>query len=317
MTDMKRLLFVLLLICFCWPASCAWASSPHYVNGILGLKAATMPPPGKVYYRMYNVYYSADSIRDDNGDKVDVDHFRLGAYMLINSFTFASEKTFLGARVICDIDIPFVNVNYSVANTFGQRLPDFMGFHDFTLSKSGASFGLSDVVVNPVILAWSGSWYDLYAGLSFFLPTGRFSKGDPSSPGKGFWTFMPGVGATVYFDKKKTWSASILAHYEIHSEQKETGTTPGNHFHFEWGIGKDFKDWTIGLSGYASWQVTDDKGQNASNKRTTAFAIGPEIDFIIPSMKSIVTLRSLWEFGNHNNAQGNMTVASITFGLGK
>lgn len=304
---MKKCVYVCAFLCLLVFAVEARASSPHYINGVLGLKAATLPPPGHFYYRMYNAYYSAGEIRDNGGDKVDLDRFDLGFYLMLHSFTYTSESRFLGARLIFDIDIPFIDVNYSVGNTFGERLPDFMGFHDFTLSKSGASFGLSDIVINPIILAWEGPRYDLYAGLSFILPTGRFSKGDPTSPGKGFWTFMPGVGATIYFDKEKTWSSSLLAHYEINTKQKETDITPGDHFHFEWGIGKDFKDWTAGIAGYASWQVTDDSGPNASKKRTNAFAVGPEIDFTIPSLKTLVTLRSLWEFKNTSNAQGNIT----------
>ena len=31
----------------------------HYVNGVEGIKAATLPPPG-FYYRLYNVFYNAD-----------------------------------------------------------------------------------------------------------------------------------------------------------------------------------------------------------------------------------------------------------------
>lgn len=303
--------FLIAALTFLLPSIEAGASSPHYVNGILGLKAATMPPPGHLYYRMYNVYYTADQLRNDDGHKVDIDHFRISYYMMVHSLTYATNTRFLGARLLMDIDIPLIDINYSVENTFGERLPDTMGFHNFTLSKSGASFGLSDIILNPIILAWERPYSDIYFGLSVIMPTGRFSQGDPSSPGKGYWTFMPGLGATVYFDKAKTWSSSVLAHYEISTKQQDTEITPGDHFHFEWGIGKSFKTWSLGVAGYCSWQVTDDTGPGASKKRTRAFAVGPEIDFIVPAIKSLVTIRSLWETGNRNNTQGNITTVSL------
>jgi hypothetical protein len=58
------------------------AARPVYVNGVEGIKAATLPPPG-TYWRMYNVYYSADEMMDDSGDKQDIG-FDLKIYTFIN-----------------------------------------------------------------------------------------------------------------------------------------------------------------------------------------------------------------------------------------
>ena len=43
----------------------------QYVNGVEGIKAATLPPPG-VYYRLYGVFYTADELMDEHGDEVHV-----------------------------------------------------------------------------------------------------------------------------------------------------------------------------------------------------------------------------------------------------
>lgn len=54
----------------------------HYVNGVEGIKAGTVPPPG-LYYRLYGVSYSADTLRDGDGNDLDVG-FDLTVHALVN-----------------------------------------------------------------------------------------------------------------------------------------------------------------------------------------------------------------------------------------
>ena len=175
------------------------------------------------------------------------------------------------------------------------------------------SWGISDLYVDPILLSWSGDRYDLSAAMGVFMPTGRYDSNNPASVGRGFWTFMPNFGATVHLDKEKTWSASVMAHYEMHTKQKETDKTPGDHFHFEWGVGKRFaKYWQAGAAGYCSWQVTEDTGPGASKLKSRTFAAGPEINVAIPKYKAQVGIRSLWEFESRNSTQGNITTLTLT-----
>jgi len=296
---MKRC--VLLIFALCCVVACSWttlfAETSHYINGIEGIKAGTVPPPG-VYYRMYNVFYNADKLMDNDGNDMPVD-FKVSVYAMANRFIWVTNQKILGADFFMDATIPLVNTNFK------------LGVRDLDQHE----FGLGDICVEPVGLAWHGPRYDASFALAVYMPTGKYDKNDFSSPGMDFWTYMTTLGGTLYLDDSKTWSASILARYEINSEKKDTDVTPGNDFHFEWGIGKSFaKIWEAGLTGYCQWQVTDDSGSDAVNtdKRDRVYAAGPEISVFIPPIMSAVSLRSQWEFGAEDRSEGNITTLTFT-----
>ncbi len=276
----------------------SYAGSGHYTNGVEGIKAATLPPEG-FYWRMYNAFYNANSIKDKHGDAISAD-FNVSVYAMVNRFIYSTPIEFLGANLVADLCIPLQYTDISM-----QNIGPF--------SFSDNEWGLGDILLEPALLAWHGARYDAALGIGVYFPTGRYNSDRPASAGKGFWTIMPSAGFTFYFDEEKTWSASVLARYEVHTEQQDTDWTPGNDFHFEWGIGKTInKVFDIGLAGYCSWQVTDDWGPNAVSDREEAYAVGPEIGFTVPSWGMMFSIRSLWEFENKVNSEGNITTLTIT-----
>ncbi|SFL22339.1 Uncharacterized conserved protein [Desulfomicrobium norvegicum] len=294
---MKKLLLTAAMATFVMMGSAALAGSGHYVSGVEGIKAATLPPEG-IYWRMYNVLYTADDLRDKNGKEIDVD-FDVNVYALVNRLVYSSGIELLGANLVADICVPLVYTDISM-KAGGMTLFD------------DNEFGLGDILIEPAILAWHGPRYDAALGVGVYLPTGDFDADEPASPGKGFWTGMLTAGATFYFDEAKTWSISALSRYEIHSEQEDTDVTYGNDFHFEWGLGKTLaKTWDVGLAGYCRWQLTDDSGPGTTNDREEAYAIGPEVSVFVPEWGLGVSMRSLWEFENKVNSQGNVTTLMI------
>jgi len=292
---MKRILFLSAIVCMCLAGNAAFAG--HYVKGVEGIKAASLPPEG-FYYRMYNVFYTADQLKDRNGRKAPGD-FRLNVYAMANRFIYSTPIEILGGNLVVDAIIPLVYTDFSY-KVGGGKMED-------------NRFGVGDILVEPFILAWHGERWDAAAGIGVYMPTGEFKHDKPASPGKGFWTVMSTLGGTVYLDAEKTWSASILARYEIHTEQKQTHVTPGNNFLFEWGVGKTFNElFTIGAAGYCGWQVSKDSGKNAAPGYERAMGVGPEIGFVIPDWKLQISLRSIWEFENRNAPQGNVTALVFT-----
>ncbi len=270
----------------------------HYVNGVEGIKASTLPPPG-FYYKMYNALYDADKLADDDGDELDVD-FDVSVWAFVNRFILVTDHRILGADYTADIIIPFQ-------------------YTDFELGAKGIEddkYGFGDVCVEPFVLSWHCTRYDAVLAFALYVPTGTHVKTEPASPGKDFWTAMFTLGGTFYFDDDKTWSASILSRYEIHSEKDNEDITPGNDFHFEWGIGKTVnKVWELGLTGYCQWQVTEDSGSDANwdtSVKDEVYAIGPEVSLFIPSLKSFFSIRSQWEFGAKDRSEGNITTFTIT-----
>ena len=297
---MKRLFVLSVLVCMCLTTGgAAFAAHGHYVNGLEGIGAASLPPEG-FYYKMYNIYYGANQLKNNKGGMERGD-FSANVFVNAHRFIYSSPIEILGGNLVADFVVPLVytDLYYKVG---GNKVMD-----DYR-------FSVGDIVVEPFVLAWHGERWDAVAGVGIYMPTGSFRAIKPADPGKGFWTFMGSLGGTVYLDAEKTWSASILGRYEIHTEQWETRTTPGHDFHFEWGVGKTINEiFTIGAAGYCGWQVTRDTGNNVMNDhRERVMAVGPEIGFVIPEWKTMVSLRVLFEFENRNAPQGVFANLSLT-----
>ncbi len=296
MKKATALMFVLLAVTL-MPGILFAGSNNHYVNGVEGIKGATVPPPG-VYYRMYNVFYDADDLMDKDGNELNVD-FDVTVFAVANRFIWVTDKKVLGADFFMDAILPLVNTDISI---------NALGLDD-------REFGLGDIYLEPMGLAWHGTRYDAAVSLAVYLPTGSYDKNEAASPGKGYWTTMATLGGTLYLDSAKTWSASLLGRYEIHSDREDDDFTPGDDFHFEWGVGKSFaKVWEAGLAGYCQWQVTDDSGDDAlaRDDHDRVYAAGPEVSVFVPRFKMFLSLRSLWEFDAKDRSEGSTTALTLT-----
>ena len=279
----------------------------HYVNGVEGIKGATLPPPG-LYARLYNVFYTADKLTDGNGDEITsvpgpggaipVD-FEVQVLAFVPRLIWISDFKLLGGNYGADILVPLLYTDVEL---------------DPVLEDDAWGFG--DMYVEPLLLAWHGARWDAAFGLSMYIPTGDYDADEPASPGKDMWTLMTTLGGTVYLDEAKTWSASILGRYETHSERDETDVQYGDEFHFEWGIGKTVAKFVdVGLAGYCQWQVTDDSGDDVvwdAGEHDQVFAVGPEVLVFMPKAGLFASLRSEWEFEAKDRPEGNVTVLTLT-----
>ncbi len=268
----------------------------HYINGVEGIKAASVPPPG-LYYRMYNVLYHAGRLKDRVGNKLDI-KFDLSVFAVANRVVWVTGHKVLGADYFMDATVPVVKTYINIGGLNDERT------------------GFGDINIEPVGLSWHGKRHDASFGVSMYLPTGEYNVSKPASPGKDFYTLMFTFGWTSYLDPSRTWSASILGRYEIHSEMDDIHIRPGNDFHFEWGIGKTIaRIFDVGLSGYCQWQVTDDSGSDLpwdKDIHDRVFALGPEMTSFIPSAKLFLSMRVLKEFGAVDRPQGNVATLTIT-----
>jgi hypothetical protein len=74
---------------------------------------------------------------------------------------------------------------------------------------------------------------------------------------------------------------------------------------------------TIGLAGFALWQVTPDKGADIPptlrGGRTRVFGLGPEMDVTIPQWKTRVALRGEREFGVTSRPRGTVIALSVVY----
>lgn len=276
-------------------------AEPHYVNGVEGIKAATLPPPGW-YGRLYGVYYSADNFKDADGNKV-ANNLDVKVYALVPRLIWVSPMEVLGGNFFADAILPVLKTDFSVTTPAG----------DLNSDKTG----IGDLCVEPLGISWHGKQHDAAAAIGGYAPTGEYDKNEPASPGHDMWTLMFTGGSTYYFDADKSWSASILARYEVHTEKRDDEYTPGNDFHFEYGLAKTLnKTIDLGLAGYCYWQVTNDKDSPMGNDdKARVFAAGPEVNFFFPSQLMFLSLRAEWEFEARDNSEGMIGVMTLTKGF--
>ncbi len=69
----------------------------------------------------------------------------------------------------------------------------------------------------------------------------------------------------------------------------------------------------VGLSSYASWQMTDDKGKDVADPSThdRIFGIGPEIHYFLPKYGFGIQFRHWTEFGGRDRSQGQITTLTL------
>ena len=113
----------------------------------------------------------------------------------------------------------------------------------------------------PSTLGWHTKRADVTAGFQFYAPTGTYERGGSENVGRGMWTYEPFVGATFYFDEKRTVSAATTAFWEFHGDKKDTTTKVGQILTLQGGVGKSYLGGglILGAAYYAQWKVTKDE----------------------------------------------------------
>ncbi len=271
-------------------------SGSEYVNGVEGIKAGSVPPPG-LYTRNYIVFYNADSLAGLDGNELPVG-FNADVSAVVSRFIVITKYKIFGADYGFDILLPFLNTSLKI---------DTMG-----LDETRA--GLGNILVEPILLSWHFKRADLSAAAGVFLKTGNFSAMHPASPGKDYDTTMFTLGGTVYLDSTRKTTFSILSRYETHGTSGSSGISPGDDFHFEFGFGHTFGRFTdVGIAGYGAWQVGGDTGAiQGADVRDRVLALGPEISTVLPKLGLLLSVRVLKEFNAIDRPEGWIAVTTLT-----
>lgn len=261
----------------------------HYPAGVEAYKASNMITEGG-FYKMYNVFVTADKFMGNNGKKLNSN--KVDVYTQLHRFGFHLGRIeAIGADVIMDFAVPL---------TF-QRIK--------TRGWTDSQSGIGDMLFEPILLSWHGERFDALTTVSFFLPTGHYDRNE-FSVGKDYWSIIPTVGLVYYLDEAKSWTVSALGRYEINTEHDNL--RDGDSVILEWAIGKNFGSFDLALAGADKVQVRDDSGSNAvKGQRDRSHAIGPEFVYTNADWGMQFSLRSLWHYKAANDVKGNMTTLSI------
>jgi hypothetical protein len=229
----------------------------HYVAGVEGLQAASVPPPGS-YYLGYLVHYdigsfrapgSSDALPGDNSGSVTA---------LANRLVWISKHKLLGADWGMEAIVPLLRKSLQLGA---------VGFDD-------SDSGVGDVYLGPLVLGWHGARWDAVAAAGVWLDTAGSST--PASPGNGYRSTMLTLGGTLHADEARSASASVLMRYEVNG-RTDTGFKPGEQVTLEWGLGRQFGPVQLGVVGYGQWQVGRDEGAGAGGAKSARHALGAEL----------------------------------------
>jgi hypothetical protein len=267
----------------------------RYPEGAEGIKAAYLPPPG-FYWVSYNLWYSATTLKDVNGNALPVG-FDLKVLGTVQRLVWMTDATIFGANYGVSVIIPFLNTHLKVAEA--------------GLDNNEAGFG--DIVFDQC-LRWARPSYEVGFGFAVFFPTGAWDISKPALPGKDYYTFMPTLGMIYYLDKERLWAVSVLTRFEFQGEKRHIDLTPGDDFHFEWGISDAVAPfWEVGLVGYCQWQVTPDRGSAAGRPAVLdrVFAVGPEVDYFLAPAGLVLKFRYETEVGAVDRPQGGLGLLTL------
>jgi len=282
------------------------AETNHYPNGTSGILGGSVPGPGE-YYVMYNLLYRADQMKDGRGHEAQAPGggalgFDATAFANVHRYIQVTDHKFLGAEFSWNIALPIVYKEVEIG-AFGV---------------DDGNLGIGDLNIEPLVLEWRGNQWDFGVGYGLFAPTGGRSDLQPALPGKDYWTHYGILAGTWFFDPERTIHASFLSRYEWHGERDGRDITPGNDFSVEWGIGRSMGTLTLGVSGFAQWQMTRDSGTAADRPalKDQVFGIGPELQYFFPDLGFGVQLRHWQEFGAEDRTEGSFTTLTFVKPLG-
>jgi hypothetical protein len=276
--------------------ACAAQAQPsaHYVPGVEGIKAASLPPPG-IYLRDYNVAYYSDRMNDANGKEASDSVNRAFIYANVPRLIWITDLKVLGGNIGVDALIPLQYTSLEV---------DAAGYNR-------NNFGFGDTFAE---VTWSAHYkqFDVAVGFGEWMPTGN-SSSDPLNvePGQGYWTEMFTAGATWYPDSGKKFALSLLNRYEINQEKDNTDLTKGNVWTLEGGLSYAVSPTVdVGVVGYYQRQVTLD--ENGSTALDSVPGVGPEVSVFYPRISFGWSLRYVYEFMSDDRLQGHTAVLTLT-----
>lgn len=281
----KILLIIVLLLSSSVVCLATEGGGGSYPNGAEDFMSGAVPPPG-FYYINYTVSYFSDTFKDSQG-KSSVPGFELTAIGNVSRLIYVTDRKILGGNWAMHILIPLMSVDVK------------------TPAGKDSKFGLSDIFIDPCIIAWHSKNFHSAAGIEVIIPVGAYDKNDIANIGRNYWTIEP-VFAFTYLSNRG-WELSGKFMYDINFENDATDYKSGQEFHCDYTIGKRINDrWTAGIGGYWYTQLTDDK-QNGikvgDGNKGNVFAIGPQIKYDAKKMSFIMKYQK--EMAVENKPEGS------------
>jgi len=305
-----------------------FAQSGHYSPASEQIRDYVVSPAG-FYGFIYNYWYT--SRRYNNNEGVKVSSIIIGpgggdtmsvnenfkSYSISPDFCWVTKLNSAGVKFGASISPTLASAHAGAALT--------------TISEKGlwfneSQFAMGDLYVEPVLFGLTKKHWDFALSYSFYAPTGKYNIDSvtlphsgvikitaPDNIGLGYWTnqFQGAVSWYPWPDQRMAVATAFT--YEINGNQKGFDLTPGQNFSFNWGISEYLpldkkQSWqlTLGITGYGSWQVSRDKGSDATNtdqfKRVAG--IGAQLGLIYQPIALSLSIHGFNQFNALNLFEG-------------
>jgi hypothetical protein len=285
----------------------------HYAPAVPRIRDFFVPTPG-FHYIQYHLYYTSDTLRDRDGNKVNripvgpltfnVDT-EVDAFNVIPALTYVTPWQVLGARYGLLLLQPF-------GNTTVQAALEETSNPDFALDIDEDGFGLGDTYVRPLWLGWDFGRAELAASYGIYAPSGRYKDGAADNIGLGMWTHEFMLAGALYLDRQRGTALVLAGLYEIHHNKQDVDIRPGSHVTVHYGISQYLPVSKTVLGelaalGYGQWQVTRDSGSDATNKdvKDRIYAIGLQGSLTYLPWQAQLSFHWLHEFAAEARFEGD------------
>ncbi|MBF5005769.1 SphA family protein [Diaphorobacter caeni] len=270
----------------CGAAQATEGGGSIYPVGVENYACCALPPPG-LYGMAFGQVYSADRVRDNNGNTVTPDGFKVRANVIAPRVVWVTKETVAGASLAFHAIVPLVDLKVTPAPGISQH-----------------KTGIGDITFGPA-LGWhlSDKMHTLLA-LDIYAPTGDYDKKNIANIGRNYWAVQPVAGFS-YMDRSGL-NADLKGMYTFNFKNSDTDYRSGQEFIADYSVGWGFGNgFVAGMGGYLYQQVSNDKlhGSTVANNKGRAFAIGPNIKY--DSGKGwFVTAKYQMETSVRNRADG-------------
>jgi hypothetical protein len=285
----------------------ALASSPlpvaaqqlgYKLLGEAGIDAGVQGPAGLTVIDQ-SLHYGASQLRDRQGNVVPIDGLSISGTGSAFGATY-TVKPSAAPYLSFAIGIPVASIHVSSDEP----------------AASLNGYGFSDLFLQPIKVGWRERSFDVVSSYAAYVPTGHFEPRTGVSPGRGYWTHQLSVGGALYLDSTRGSRLSALASYEQNTRKRGIDVRRGNMFQVQGGAGVSVLPiLTVGLAGYALWQVTPDRGADIPpslrGQRSRVFGLGPEVDATIPRWRTRVALRVERELDVESRPKGHVVALGV------
>lgn len=264
------------------PAMNAKEGADQYPNGAENWFVGSAPPPG-FYFVNYLGYYTGQ-LKNASGDNV-----------VLNGATPLVEATFDAFRFVEITHLKFLGANY------GMHVIVPVAYQSMNMNGRSSTFGVGDIIFNPLVLGWHREHLHALTGVDIFLPTGSYTQTDPRvTLGAHYYSFEPVLA--VSYMPQGGWETSAKFMYNLKTTNPTTNYHSGQEFHVDYAAGRHFGGWMAGATGYALTQTTDDtiNGQTVAadpgvwdvGRRGQVLAVGPSLGY---SNQHHMTFLAQWQ----------------------